>query len=96
MNDTRSVFDGILKDVEQLQNDNVRILESKAMDELEAHLTERLTSISENNLEVTATHREALQTLSGKIEELATKMKEQKKKTKNKLEEATEIFDAKL
>ena len=55
MNDTRAVFDGLLRDIENLQNDTEKLLESKGIEELETHLTDRIAMLSENNLEVIAT-----------------------------------------
>ena len=68
MNDTRGVFDAVMKDIDQLQNETERLQESKALDELEAHLTERIAIVSENNIETCAAHRETINTLSASVE----------------------------
>ena len=44
--------------------------ESKAVEDLETHLSERIATLTENSLEVTATQRESLQNLMTKIEEM--------------------------
>ena len=76
MNDTRAVFDALLKDIEHLQSDTEKLLESKAVEELETHLTDRIAMLSENNLEVISTQRESMQSLSEQIDELANKTNE--------------------
>lgn len=46
MKETKSVFDAIIKDVEQLQNEVEKLKGSSAIEELESHLTERITMLS--------------------------------------------------
>ena len=87
MNDTRGVFDAVMKDIDQLQSETEKLQESKAIDELEAHLTERMALLSENNLETCATHRETINTLSTSLEKYQKKFDEGKDKQKKNLKE---------
>ena len=43
LKDTRAVFDAIQKDIDGLQNETGKLRASNALQELETHLTERIT-----------------------------------------------------
>ena len=60
MGESQLVFDSILKDIHALQDQTKILEESKAIEELENHLSERIATLTENSLEVTATQRESL------------------------------------
>ena len=42
MNDSRSVFESILKDIEAIQTETAKLAESRSNSELESHLSERI------------------------------------------------------
>ena len=70
------VFDSILKDIHTLQDQTKQLMDSKAVEDLENHLSERIATLTENSLEVTATQRESLQNLMNKIDQLEKKYDE--------------------
>ena len=53
--ETRAVFDAIMRDIDSLQSETEKLRASSALEELETHLTERITMLSENSLEMNST-----------------------------------------
>ena len=52
-----------------MQGETKKLIESKEVEDLETHLTERIATLTENSLQVTATQRESLQNLAVQFEE---------------------------
>ena len=49
-NDTRTVFDAVMKDIDNLQNEMAKVTFSSEISELETHLSERIASYAETSL----------------------------------------------
>ena len=80
MNDSRSVFESILKDIEAIQIETAKLAESRSNSELETHLSERIALISENSIEASAAQRKIIQSLNDKVDDCTKKIKKNKKK----------------
>ena len=78
--ETRTVFDTIMKDLDSLQNETEKMQTSKALEELENHLTDRITLLTKNSLDMNSTQRESYKNLTEKLDDQIQKMKENKKK----------------
>ena len=48
--DTRDVFDAVMKDIDQLQNEMAQVTISEEIRELETHLSERIATYAETSL----------------------------------------------
>ena len=85
MSETQSVFDSMLQDISTLQK-TVRVLtESRDVENLETHLTERIATFTENSLEAIAVQGQSLSSLNIKVDELTTVVIKNKEQNKEKL-----------
>ena len=96
MEEKQMVLDDMIRDISSLQSETEKLKESTALEELENHLTERITMLSENSLDMNATQRESYRVLSEKIEAQLKKVKENKKKLRKQMTDVTEEIDVKM
>lgn len=96
MTETQSVFDSILTDISSLKKASSAKDYSQEIENLESHLTERISTLTENAMEFNAIQGETLQNLHEKVQEIITRVNEEKKRTKTDLMEMQEITSAKF
>lgn len=71
MAETQGVFDSLLKDISSLQKNVNSMRESRDIDQLEKHLSERIATFTENAMETTSVQGESLNSLNDRVHDLS-------------------------
>ena len=85
MTDTQGVFDSMLQDIAELKKKVAIQQESRDIENLESHLSERIATLFENAMEATAVQSETLQSLYTQVQELVGEVTEDRKRTKREI-----------